>query len=137
MARLPRLMGRGRALEVLLGADDIPGVDQIMHSWNVRDIANVPKQGPFADLSSLNSDLAFSGTTVVQGNFSGFIVWDVANPKAPVMKKAVVCPTDQGDPSIYGKLLFISVETTRGTNDCGLLTAEDSRSWRIGDDCPR
>jgi len=25
MARLPRLMGRGRALEVLLGADDIPG----------------------------------------------------------------------------------------------------------------
>jgi enoyl-CoA hydratase/carnithine racemase len=25
MARLPRLVGRGRALEVLLGADDIPG----------------------------------------------------------------------------------------------------------------
>jgi enoyl-CoA hydratase/carnithine racemase len=25
MARLPRLMGRGRALEVLLGADDVPG----------------------------------------------------------------------------------------------------------------
>ena len=25
MARLPRLMGRGRALEVLLGANDIPG----------------------------------------------------------------------------------------------------------------
>jgi enoyl-CoA hydratase/carnithine racemase len=25
MARLPRLMGRGRALEVFLGADDIPG----------------------------------------------------------------------------------------------------------------
>src|ERR1700720_468524 len=25
MARLPRLLGRGRALEVLLGADDIPG----------------------------------------------------------------------------------------------------------------
>ena len=25
MARLPRLMGRGRALEVLLGADDFPG----------------------------------------------------------------------------------------------------------------
>jgi enoyl-CoA hydratase/carnithine racemase len=25
MARLPRLMGRGRALEVLLGADDIDG----------------------------------------------------------------------------------------------------------------
>ena len=25
MARLPRLIGRGRALEVLLGADDVPG----------------------------------------------------------------------------------------------------------------
>src|SRR5580704_9574579 len=27
MARLPRIMGRGRALEVLLGADDIPAAD--------------------------------------------------------------------------------------------------------------
>lgn len=71
-------------------------------------------------LTFANSDLAFSGNTVIQGNFSGFILWDVSNPKAPVMKKAVVCPTDQGDPSVWGKLLFISVETTRGTTDCGL-----------------
>src|SRR5262249_26079850 len=31
MARLPRLIGRGRALEVLLGADDIPG--ELAERW--------------------------------------------------------------------------------------------------------
>ena len=74
---------------------------------------------PLGGLTFANSDLAFSGNHVVQGNFSGFNVWDVSNPAHPVLKKAFLCPTDQGDPSIYGHLLFISDETPRGRNDCG------------------
>jgi hypothetical protein len=74
---------------------------------------------PLGGLTFANSDLAFSGNTVVQGNFSGFIAWDVSNPAHPVMRKAFVCPTDQGDPTIVGHLLFISDETTRGRVDCG------------------
>ena len=74
---------------------------------------------PLGGLTFANSDLAFSGRHLVQGNFSGFLVWDIGDPAHPVMQKAFVCPTDQGDPSIYGNLLFISDETTRGRVDCG------------------
>jgi enoyl-CoA hydratase/carnithine racemase len=77
MARLPRLMGRGRALEVLLGADDIPGdlaelygyvnrslpdsdLDAFVESLATR-IASFDKQAisetkRFADVASLPAD---------------------------------------------------------------------------------
>src|SRR6476620_61140 len=41
MARLPRLMGRGRALEVLLGADDIPGDLAELYGYVNRSVADV------------------------------------------------------------------------------------------------
>jgi hypothetical protein len=70
-------------------------------------------------LTFINSDLAFRGNVVWQGNFSGFMGWDISNPAKPVLLSTVVCATDQGDPSIYGNLLFISAEAQRGRNDCG------------------
>ncbi len=88
----------------------------------MRLVTALPK-GPGLDsvrgLTFVNSDLAFRGNYVYQGNFSGFMIWDISNPAAPVLRNTTVCPTDQGDPSIYGNLLFISAETTRGRNDCG------------------
>jgi hypothetical protein len=71
-------------------------------------------------LSYINSDLAFRGDYVYQGNFSGFTIWNVKDPKKPVEVSSVVCATDQGDPSIYGNLLFISAESPRSRNDCGM-----------------
>ncbi|HEX8358903.1 MAG TPA: hypothetical protein VF613_02215 [Longimicrobium sp.] len=71
-------------------------------------------------LSYINSDLAFRGNTVYQGNFSGFSIWDVRNPARPVELSTVVCATDQADPSIYGNLLFISAESPRSRTDCGM-----------------
>ena len=70
-------------------------------------------------LTFANSDLAFRDTYVYQGNFSGFQIWDIANPAMPVLRKTVVCGTGQGDPSIYGNLLFISSESTGNRTDCG------------------
>ena len=69
-------------------------------------------------LAFINSDLAFRGNVVYQGNFSGFSVWDVKNPAAPRMLAVVPCVTSQGDPSIYGNLLFISAEGGGNRNDC-------------------
>ncbi|MDB4879053.1 MAG: hypothetical protein JWL60_499, partial [Gemmatimonadetes bacterium] len=71
-------------------------------------------------LTFANSDLAFRGNYVYQGNFSGFQIWDIANPASPVLRKTVVCGTGQGDPSIYGNLLFISSESTGNRTDCGM-----------------
>jgi len=70
-------------------------------------------------LTFINSDLAFRGNYVYQGNFSGFAIYDVSNPARPTLVSSVLCATDQGDPSIYGNLLFISAESQRARNDCG------------------
>jgi len=51
MARLPRLMGRGRALEVLLGADDIPGDLAQLYGYVNRSL-------PDADLDGFVESLA-------------------------------------------------------------------------------
>jgi hypothetical protein len=71
------------------------------------------------NLSFANSDLAFRGSFVFQGNFAGFQIWDISNPTRPMIRTSFLCPGGQGDPSIYGNLLFISVEETRGRIDCG------------------
>ncbi|MGR0318531.1 LVIVD repeat-containing protein [Agromyces sp. ZXT2-3] len=67
----------------------------------------------------INSDLAFTGDKAVVGSFSGFQVFDVSDPAAPVLETAFVCPGGQGDVSIHGDLLFMSVEATNGRVDCG------------------
>ena len=71
------------------------------------------------DFGFLNGDLAFKGNLVVQGGFHGFQVWDVADPHNPKLRSTFVCPGGQGDPTLYGNLLFFSVEETRGRLDCG------------------
>jgi len=67
----------------------------------------------------INSDLAFTGDKAVVGSFSGFQVFDISDPAAPVLETAFVCPGGQGDVSIHGDLLFMSVEATNGRIDCG------------------
>jgi hypothetical protein len=69
-------------------------------------------------LTFINSDLAFRGNLVYQGNFSGFAIWDVSNPAKPTMVSVVPCVTSQGDPSIIGNLLFVSAEGGGNRNDC-------------------
>jgi hypothetical protein len=67
-----------------------------------------------------NSDLAFFGTHVVVGNYHGFNIYDVENVRKPRLMTSIVCPGGQGDVSVWGNLLFMSVEQTRGRLDCGL-----------------
>jgi hypothetical protein len=66
-----------------------------------------------------NSDIAFSHDRLVMGNFNGFNAYDIKEPKSPKLIASVVCPGGQGDVSLYGHLLFMSVEETRGRIDCG------------------
>jgi hypothetical protein len=80
------------------------------------------------DINFWNSDLAFSGNLVFQGGWNGFQVWDISNPRSPKLRTTFVCPGGQGDPSVYGNLLFISVEETRGRVDCGTQGVADTVS---------
>jgi len=80
------------------------------------------------DFGYLDSDLAFNGNYVFQGNFHGLQIWDVSNPSNPTLRTTMVCPGGQGDPSVYGTLMFISVEETRGRTDCGTQGVKDTVS---------
>lgn len=90
-------------------------------------------------LGFTNSDLAFSGNHVVVGNYHGFNTYDVERPNKPKLAASAVCPGGQGDVSIHGHLLFMSVEQTRGRIDCGTqgvqtpVSAERFRGVRIFD----
>jgi hypothetical protein len=90
---------------------------ELVSHRNKPDLFDGP--GGARGLTYANSDLAFKGNWVYQGNFSGFSIWDVSNPDRPVLRKSVLCATGQGDPSIYGNLLFISSESTGDRTDCG------------------
>lgn len=72
------------------------------------------------DLNFANSDIAFRDNYAFVGNFYGFMIYDIANPQQPNLEVAVMCPGGQGDVSVYGDLLFMSVEQTRGRLDCGV-----------------
>lgn len=101
----------------------------------MRLVSVAPKPAVFDTLRGLtfvNSDLAFRGNYVYQGNFAGFSIWDVSNAAKPVMVSAVACITSQGDPSIYGNLLFISAEGAGNRNDCAKGGVADPRDHMAG-----
>jgi len=79
-------------------------------------------------LTYANSDMAFGGKYLYQGNFSGLQIWNIANPLDPTLTKADVCFTEQGDVSIYGHLLFVSAESRASRLDCGTQGVKDSVS---------
>ena len=73
----------------------------------------------FAQLAFANSDLAFQGNHLFQGNFYGISIYDIANPAQTKLLATLVCPGGQGDVSVYKNLLFMSVEMPNGRLDCG------------------
>ncbi|MEO1028653.1 MAG: DUF305 domain-containing protein [Pseudomonadota bacterium] len=71
-------------------------------------------------LSFSNTDMAFAGDVMAVGNYHGFNLYDISGDGMPKLMSSVVCPGGQGDVSISGDLLIMSVEQTRGRVDCGL-----------------
>ena len=85
--------------------------------WNLRLVSATPSPADFVGVT--NSDLAFTGNYVIQGNYNGFIVWDISNPVMPTLVKSYLCPASQSDVSVYKNLLFVSGEGMGGRLDCG------------------
>ncbi len=71
-------------------------------------------------LSFSNTDMAFANDKMVAGSYHGFNVYQLDDVGIPILFSSVVCPGGQGDVSIAGDLLIMSVEQTRGRVDCGL-----------------
>ena len=92
-----------------------------------------------AMLSFSNTDIAFSGDVMVTGSYHGFNIYRLQEDGMPNLLSSVVCPGGQGDVSIVGDLLFMSVQETRARIDCGLggisedVSTERFRGLRIID----
>jgi uncharacterized protein (DUF305 family) len=71
-------------------------------------------------LSFSNTDIAFAGDLMVAGSYHGFNIYRLGEDGLPALLSSVVCPGGQGDVSVVGHLLIMSVEQTRGRLDCGL-----------------
>ena len=79
-------------------------------------------------LSFAFTDMAFSGDMMVAGSYHGFNAYRLGQDGVPQLISSVVCPGGQGDVSIAGNLLVMSVEDRRGRIDCGLEGVDDKVS---------
>src|SRR5713101_8292556 len=106
-----------------LGSDDPdnPKVQKTLGLLGVRDSSKMPKpiQLVIAQLAFANSDLAFQGNHLFQGNFYGVNIFDISNPAKVKLVTSMICPGGQGDVSVYKNLMFMSVEQPNGRLDCG------------------
>ena len=114
----------------------IRGLEQVSEIPRADGFFNpaTPDDGRFS-----NTDLAFEGQYLYQGNYNGFQIYDLEDPNTPMLALSVVCPGGQGDVSVYGDLVFMSAQETRGRLDCGIegvtdsISAERMRGVRIFD----
>lgn len=79
-------------------------------------------------LSFMNTDLAFAGDVMVAGNYHGYNIYRLDDAGLPEHASSIVCPGGQGDVSVVGDLLIMSVEQTRGRLDCGLAGVREDVS---------
>ena len=101
---------------------DDPRVEKTVRQLGVGNmVSKMPKslQLEIAQLAFANSDLAFQGNHLFQGNFYGVNIYDISNPAQAALVTSMVCPGGQGDVSVYKNLLFMSVEMPNGRLDCG------------------
>ena len=100
---------------------DDPKVENTIHQLGLGNASKMPKslQLEIAQLAFANSDLAFQGDHLFQGNFYGVNIYDISNPAQAALVTSMVCPGGQGDVSVYKNLLFMSVEMPNGRLDCG------------------
>ena len=110
------------------------GEEEVANEETQSDLAETPAEEDEEDenadprpslLRFSNTDLLFSGNYLVAGNYHGFNTYDISNPQAPMLLSSVVCPGGQGDVSLIGNLLIMSVQETRGRLDCGLAGVPD------------
>ncbi len=88
----------------------------------IADSSKMPKPMKlvFAQLAFANSDLAFQGNHLFQGNFYGISIYDISNPAQTKLLTTMQCPGGQGDVSVYKNLMFMSVEMPNGRLDCSI-----------------
>ncbi|WP_285609571.1 LVIVD repeat-containing protein [Actinokineospora globicatena] len=102
-----------------------PGPDEIVTSSNVKHVANIPATAPLKGTGSTGTDLAFTGDYAIAGNYLGFTIYDIKDPRAPKITSQVLCPGSQNDVSVSGNLLFLSTDSRRSDDSCSSVAQAD------------
>jgi hypothetical protein len=111
---------KGNTFQLPATQPDDPVVQKTLDTLGVNKARlTKPMQLVIAQLAFSNSDFAFQGTHLFQGNFYGVNFFDISNPAKISLLTSLVCPGGQGDVSVYRNLLFMSVEMPNGRLDCG------------------
>lgn len=90
--------------------------DEIGRSANVRHLANLAPSGALAE--GIGTDMAFQDDKAFVGNYDGFSIIDVKNPRKPRTIVQVKCPGSQNDISVSGDLLYLSTDSSRSDDSC-------------------
>jgi len=116
------LLNKSDAFQLGASDPDDPKVQKVFGQLGIGNREKMPKplQLVIAQLAFSNSDLAFQGNHLFQGNFYGLDIFDISNPANTTLLTSLVCPGGQGDVSVYRNLLFMSVEMPNGRLDCGM-----------------
>ncbi|MBZ5492440.1 MAG: hypothetical protein LAO76_16045 [Acidobacteriia bacterium] len=117
-----QLVKKPAAFQLGTNNPDDPKVQKMLAQLNSPNLAKAPApmRLVIAQLAFANSDLAFQGNHLFQGNFYGVNIFDISNPAKTTLVTSLVCPGGQGDVSVYKNLLFMSVEQPNGRLDCGV-----------------
>ncbi len=142
MSRFPRFLLSTVAV-ISLGTAALPAVADLgvgavagrgpasgpgdLASKNVKLLGHLDRSAP----GITQSDLAFKGKLAFAGNYQGFRVIDISSPANPKVIGSKFCNGAQGDVSVYGNLLFQSVDTPQSKPECDStnVTASTSGAW--------
>ncbi len=106
---------RGQGLlasDAALSARGAPQAGADSHSSNLTLVGRSPKR------NTVGSDQAFWGSLAYEGNYNGFRVIDIQDPSHPRILSDVDCRGAQNDVTVWGNLLFLSVDRPQSTDSC-------------------
>ena len=128
MSRLLRLLVPLALVGALAFAVPAGGQAEPDLAKNMSLIVNVPgvENPATPGVSFTNTDLAFWGTKVFAGDVGGFRIFQTSRPARPKLLANVRCAGSQGDISVWGDLLFQSLDSPRTGVACSSGPASPS-----------
>jgi hypothetical protein len=93
------LLKKPDAFQLGTNDPDDPKVEKTIAMLGISNTAKIPKPMHLviAQLAFANSDFAFAGNHLFQGNFYGVNIYDIADPANTKLITSLVCPGGQGD----------------------------------------
>lgn len=112
----------GKMLDAMRGTQGEGAADKPDDASPLRgeeeSLTQFAERSPLLDFA--NTDMAFFDDIMVAGNYHGYNIYRLGDDGVPDLVSSIVCPGGQGDVSVVGDILVMSVEQTRGRVDCGL-----------------